>query len=124
MLEYSNESSDYEEADMRVAEWNYSLNLNYSYALAYSRLLKISKTKYTTRLILLNMIGFLITYYRKNKLNYQIIKQLKHIYVVLIPSRKTSVQPTDFTFSFQHQLRSHHYKLTTDFCYIKRIFSI
>jgi hypothetical protein len=34
MLEYSSESSDDEEADMCVAEWNWGPNLNHSYALA------------------------------------------------------------------------------------------
>jgi hypothetical protein len=33
-VEYSNESSDDEEADMCIAEWSWGLNLNHSYALA------------------------------------------------------------------------------------------
>jgi predicted histidine transporter YuiF (NhaC family) len=54
------------------------LNLNHSYALALSRLLKGDKTKCAMLLILLSVIGYLITCYKKNKLNCQVVMSHRH----------------------------------------------
>jgi hypothetical protein len=60
-VEYSSESSDNKEANMCIAKWSWGLNLNHSYALALSRLLKADKTKCATHSTLLSVIG--IFYY-------------------------------------------------------------
>jgi hypothetical protein len=81
MVEYSNESSDDEEADMCVAEWSWvggAPNLNNLYALALSQLLKVGKMRCATLSTSLNMIGSSITCCRKNKLNYQVIMLYLH----------------------------------------------
>jgi hypothetical protein len=49
------------------------LSLNHLYALARSWLPKVNKIKCATLLMSLSVIGFLITCYRKNKLNCQLI---------------------------------------------------
>jgi hypothetical protein len=58
--------------------WVGVLNLNHSYALAWSWLLKADKMKCATHLMLLSVIGSLITCCRKSKLNYQAVMSYHH----------------------------------------------
>jgi hypothetical protein len=54
------------------------LNLNHSYALACSQLLKADKTKCATHSMSLSVIRYLITCCKKNKLNCQVVTSYHH----------------------------------------------
>jgi hypothetical protein len=58
MVEYSSESSDDEEADMCVADWNWPSKSKPFVCSSLSRPLKVGKTKYAILLMSLNMVGF------------------------------------------------------------------
>jgi hypothetical protein len=69
MVEYSSESSDDEEADMCVAEWSWRSK---SKSFICSSL-KPTRMKFATHSTSLSVIGYLITCYRKNKLNCKVV---------------------------------------------------